>query len=65
MDSLKVRRNIRLAAIAMILCIGNVTRILQPGSIRAVEAVSFIALGMSIGVLLVNLFLYRRLKSNS
>ena len=55
----------RLAAIAMILCIGNVTGILQPGSIRAVEAVSFIALGMSIGVLLVNLFLYRRLKSNS
>ena len=63
MDPLKIRRNIRLAAVALILCIGNITRI-QSADFRMVEALSYIALGMSLGVLMVNFFLYRKIKNN-
>ena len=55
----------RLAAIAIILCIGNITRLQPNSNVRVVEALTFIALGMAIGVLIANFVQYRSLKNNS
>ena len=53
-----------MAAIVVVLTSGNLIRITEHSTIRAVEALSFLALGIAIGVLLVNFFLYFKFKKS-
>ena len=63
MDPVKVKRSMRIAAIALILSIGNFT-MLHDENIRAVTAITLVTIGMAAGVLLVNFFMYRKIKSS-
>lgn len=54
-----------ISALVVIIMIGNTMRIIQPGNIRMVEALSLITMGAGLGVLLVNFMRYIKLKKNS
>ena len=64
MDLNSIKWRLRMAAIVVVLTSGNLIRITEHSTIRAVEALSFLALGIAIGVLLVNFFLYFKFKKS-
>ena len=64
MDLNSIKWRLRMAAIVVVLTSGNLIRITEHTTIRAVEALSFLALGIAIGVLLVNFFLYFKFKKS-
>ena len=65
MDLVIIKKSLRMSVIVVILVSANLIRITEHSTIRAVEAVSFLALGTAIGVLLVNFFLYLKFKKSA
>ena len=65
MDPEQIKKSMRITAIVIIITIGNVVRISASDNIRTVTALSFITMGVAIGIFLVNFFQYLKLKRNS
>ena len=56
MDPEQIKKSMRITAIVIIITIGNVVRISASDNIRTVTALSFITMGVAIGIFLVNFF---------
>jgi hypothetical protein len=61
----QIRRMRRMAVIAVVLCVSNCLRYLNNPSMRTVEMLSFVALGMSIGALVASVAVGGRVRTSA
>jgi len=62
MESRKLKRNIIIAAIVIILTALNYSRLTGTENIRLIHELTLITMGMGIGVMIVNIMLYFKSK---
>jgi hypothetical protein len=64
-DLNRLKRNVRISAIAAIIACGAITASSKIKEIRAVDFLQIFAAGVAFGALLVNLIIIRRLRNKS
>ena len=62
MDANKLKKNLRISALVLLLALGALTRVTQKSNIRAVDLVTLLGVGATMGAFLVQLAMVLKAK---